>query len=57
LHNKSNFRELKKNEIISNIFSDHNAMPLDINFRGKTNKQTKTVKKKKKEKKHLEIEQ
>ena len=35
LHNKSNFRELKK-KIISIIFSDHNAMRLDINYRGKT---------------------
>ena len=34
LHSKSNFRELKK--IISIIFSDRNAMRLDINYRGKT---------------------
>ena len=41
LHNKSNFRELKK-KIISIIFSDHNAMRLDINYRVKT-KQNKTT--------------
>ena len=42
LHNKSNFRELKKNEIISNVFSDHNAMRLDINYKKKTVRNTNT---------------
>ena len=32
---KSNLSKLKQIEIISIIFSDHNAMRLDINYRGK----------------------
>ena len=36
-------QEFKKIEIISSIFSDHNAMRLDINYK-KTNKQKKTKK-------------
>ena len=32
---KSNFSKFKKNEIISSIFSNHNAMRLDINHRKK----------------------
>ena len=32
---KSNLGKLKKIEIISNIFSDHNAMRLDINYKKK----------------------
>ena len=31
LGHKSNLSKFKKTEIISNIFSDHNAMRLDIN--------------------------
>ena len=31
----SNLRKFKKIEIISNIFSDHNAMKLDINYKKK----------------------
>ena len=33
LGHKSSFGKLKKIEIISSIFSDHNAMRLDINYR------------------------
>ena len=36
---KSSLRKFKKIEIVSNIVSKHNAMRLDINYRGK-----KTVK-------------
>ena len=39
LGHKSNLSKFKKIEIISNIFSDHNTMRLDINCKGK-----KTVK-------------
>ena len=35
LGHKSNLSKLKKTEIISNIFSDHNAMRLDINYKKK----------------------
>ena len=35
LGHKSNLSEFKKTEIISSIFSDHNAMRLDINYEGK----------------------
>ena len=35
LGHKSNLSKFKKNEIISSIFSNHNAMRLDINYRGK----------------------
>ena len=35
LGDKSNLSKFKKIEIISNIFSDHSAMRLDINYRGK----------------------
>ena len=35
LGHKSNFSKFKKIEIISNIFSDHNAMRLDINYKKK----------------------
>ena len=33
LRHKSSFGKFKKTEIISNIFSDHNTMRLDINYR------------------------
>ena len=36
LCHKSNFSKFKKMEIISSIFSDHNAMRLDINYKKKT---------------------
>ena len=32
----SKFKKKKKIEIISRIFSDHNSVRLDINYRGKT---------------------
>ena len=35
LGHKSNLNKLKKIEIISSIFSDHNAMRLDINYKKK----------------------
>ena len=35
LGHKSNLSKLKKIEIISSIFSDHNTMRLDINYKGK----------------------
>ena len=36
LGHKSNLNTFKKIEIISSIFSDHNAMRLDINYKKKT---------------------
>ena len=36
LDHKSNLSELKKTEIVSGIFSDHNAMRLDVNDKKKT---------------------
>ena len=36
LGHKSNFGKFKKIETVSSIFSNHNAMRLDINYRGKT---------------------
>ena len=35
LGHKSNLSKLKKTEIISSIFSHHNAMRLDINYKKK----------------------
>ena len=32
---KSNLNQFKKTEIISSVFSDHNAMRLDINYKEK----------------------
>ena len=46
LGHKSNLSEFKKIEIVSSIFSNHNAMRLDINY-----------KKKLKQHKHTEIKQ
>ena len=40
LGHKSNLSQFKKTEIISSIFSDHNAMRLDINYKKKTVKNT-----------------
>ena len=48
LGHKSNLRKFKKTEIVSSIFSDHNSMRLDINYKKK-----KTCKKHK----HMEIKQ
>ena len=42
LGHRSSLGKLKKIEIISNIFSDHNTMRLDINYRKKTVKNTNT---------------
>ena len=43
---KSNLGKFKKIEIVSSIFSDHNALRLDINYKKKTKKH-----------KHMEIKQ
>ena len=40
LGHKSRFGKFKKLEIISSIFSDHNAVRLDVNYRKKTIKNT-----------------
>ena len=42
LGHKSNLSKFKKIEIISSIFSDHNAMRLEINYRKKTVTNTNT---------------
>ena len=42
LGHKSNLRKFKKIEIVSSIFSDHNAMRLDINYKKKTVRNTNT---------------
>ena len=42
LGHKSDLSKFKKIEIISSIFSNHNAMRLDINFKKKTVKNTQT---------------
>ena len=42
LGHKSNLSKFKKIEIVSNIFSDHNAMRLDINYKKKSVKSTNT---------------
>ena len=42
LGNKSSVGKFKKIEIVSNIFSDHNAIRLDINYRKKSVKNTNT---------------
>ena len=39
---KSNLSKFKIIEIVSSIFSDHNAVRLDINYKGKTVKNTNT---------------
>ena len=41
LGHKSNLSKFKKTEIISSIFSDHNAMRLDINYKRKSCKKHK----------------
>ena len=40
LGHKSSLGKFKKTEIISSIFSDHNAVRLDVNYRKKTIKNT-----------------
>ena len=42
LGHKSNLRKFKKIEIISSIFSDHNAMRQDISYKKKTVRNTNT---------------
>ena len=42
LHNKSSLGKFKKTEMVSSMFSDHNAMKLDISYRKKTAKKTNT---------------
>ena len=41
LGHKSSLSKFKKIEIIASIFSDHNAMRLEINYRGKKSKKQK----------------
>ena len=41
---KSNLSKFKKTEIVSSIFSDHDAMRLDINYKKKTVRNTNTWK-------------
>ena len=40
---KSSLGKFKKTDIVSSIFSDHNAMRLDINYRKNTVKNTNTL--------------
>ena len=42
LGHKSSLGKFKKTEIVSSIFSKHNAMRLDINYRKKSVKNTNT---------------
>ena len=42
LGDKSNLSKFKNIEIVSSIFSDHNTMRLDINYREKETKKTQT---------------
>ena len=42
LGHKSNLSKFKKTEIVSSIFSDHNPMRLDINYKKKTARNTNT---------------
>ena len=42
LGHKSNLSKFKKIETVSGIFSDHNAMRLDINYKKKTVRNTNT---------------
>ena len=44
LGHKESLNKLNKIEIVLNIFSDHNAMRLEINFKKKTLKNTNTWK-------------
>ena len=44
LGHKTNLNEFKKVEIISRIFSDHNAIKLEINHKKNTEKHSKTWK-------------
>ena len=42
LSHKSNLSKFKKIEIISSIFSDHNAMRLDVDYKNKIVRKTNT---------------
>ena len=42
LSHKPNLSKVKKIEIVSSIFSDHNAVRLDINYKKKTVRNTNT---------------
>ena len=42
LGHKSNLSKFKKTEIIASIFSDHNTMRLNINYKKKTVRNTNT---------------
>ena len=42
LGHKSNLSKFKKTEIVSSIFSNHNAMRLDTNYRKKSVRNTNT---------------
>ena len=42
LGHKSSLSKFKKTEIVSSIFSDHNAMRLDISYKKKTVRNTNT---------------
>ena len=42
LGHRSNLSKFKKIEIVSSIFSDHNAMRLDINYKKKKRQETQT---------------
>ena len=42
LDHKTNFSKFKKIDIVSSIFSDHNAMRLDINYKEKSLRSTNT---------------
>ena len=42
LGHRSNLSKFKKTEILSSIFSNHNAMRLDINYKKKTVRNTNT---------------
>ena len=44
LGHKTSLNKFKKTEIISSLFSDHNAMKLEINHKKNTEKHTKTWK-------------
>ena len=43
LAHKSSLGKFKKIEIISSIFSDHNAVRLDVNYRGKKTIKNKNI--------------
>ena len=42
LGHKSNLSKFKKTEIVSSVFSDHNAIRLEINYKKKTVRNTNT---------------